>query len=466
MKKAFECPGAAPAIIAAIFVIHGAAYGGAPVREDAPLSSGEAGRQILEFVSGAEAAGFSGAVLAARRGQVVAAGGAGFADLAGKQPVTPVTLFEIASASKPITACAVMRLVQDRRIGLDDGISRWIKGIPTSCRAITVRHLLQHTSGIPGTNCEGGGDDLDAVLPSFLQSGPAHKPGTRWEYWNQGYAILSEIIARAAGKPYTDYCKSALFGPAGMKSTVFTGDPAPKGAAVATGQSSRGEPRSALEHPYGSYGFQYRGMGGVVTNVWDLWRLDRALAGDKVLGKPAKSEMFKPGLEDYAIGWFVRKNQQGRLVQSHTGSVRGFLSDIRRYPEEEGCVFVLCNRDDAPVEYVAQAVEEILFGESRTIQSPPKALDSTMVKDLVGEYADPKGTRLFVSSDGKVTRVLIDWAGDEYPSSRAILGKDSSGDLVLYEWSTSLKIRIERNGQDKGRVKSLSIEGHAYKRTE
>jgi CubicO group peptidase (beta-lactamase class C family) len=77
-----------------------------------------------------------------------------------------------------------------------------------------VRHLLQHTSGIPGTNSTGSGDDVVAVLPSFLEGGPKAPPGTRFEYWNQGYALASEVIARAAGKSYTESCKAELFGPA------------------------------------------------------------------------------------------------------------------------------------------------------------------------------------------------------------------------------------------------------------
>ena len=329
-------------------------------------STGEVGRRIVEYVKSSEATGFSGTVLAARNGKVVAAVGVGSSDLAGKSRITPGTLFEIASATKQFTAAAVMRLVQEGRLGLDDSIAKHLPGVPDDCRAITVRHLLQHTSGIPGKNSRGSGEDLGKVLPLFLRGGPRHPPGTHWEYWNQGYALLSEIIARASGEPYTDFCQRALFTPSGMRVTRFTGDAASKGAAIAVGRSARGKPRPALEHPYGNYGFQYRGMGGAVTSVWDLWRWDRALRGDAVLGKSAKSELFKPGLRDYALGWFVKKTKQGRLVQFHGGSVRGFVCRIRRYPEQDACLFVLSNRDDIPVGKVANTLEGILFGDPST----------------------------------------------------------------------------------------------------
>ena len=126
----------------------------------------------------------------------------------------------------------MLRLVQQGKLSLDDSISQHLPDVPEDCRLITVRHLLQHTSGIPGTNSAGGGDDIRKVLPLFLRGGPRHPPGTHWEYWNQGYALLSEIIANASGKDYTTYCKQELFEPAGLLATRFTGDAAPEGATV------------------------------------------------------------------------------------------------------------------------------------------------------------------------------------------------------------------------------------------
>jgi CubicO group peptidase (beta-lactamase class C family) len=331
---------------------------------------GDLGQRIVKLVERSQAAGFSGVVLAAKKGTVVAAMGVGFADLERKVPITPDVLFDTASATKQFTAAATVRLAQEGRLQLEDSIAVHLPGVPQDCEKISVRHLLQHTSGIPGTNMAGSGTNLGEVLPLFLRGGPVHPPGTHWEYWNQGYALLSEVIARASGKAYTEYCQSVLFEAANMSSTRFTGDQAPEGATVAIGTSLVGPPRSALDHPYGSYGFQYRGMGGVVTNVWDLWRWDRALAGTEVLTNESKQELFQPSLNDYALGWFVRKNSRGQLVHSHSGKVRGFVCEVRRYPEEDGCLFVLCNRDNAPVHQVANAIEEYLFEEIPKVVEP------------------------------------------------------------------------------------------------
>lgn len=336
--------------------------------DDAPAENqtyidGPTGERIAAFATRAERMGFSGAVLAARDGKVVAAIGIGMADDDEKRPNTPATLFEIASITKPFTAAAVVRLAQDGKLALDDSIAKHLPDVPEDCRAITIEHLLRHTSGIPGTNAQGGGDDITEVLPHFLQGGPQHEPGVHWEYWNQGYAMLSEIIANAAGEPYTEYMRKAIFEPADMRSTRFTGDEPPTEACVAIGISQFGAPRSALEHPYGSYGFQYRGMGGIVTSVWDLWRWDRALHGDDLLNDDSKTIIFTPGLNNYALGWYVRTDAAGRTIQSHSGRVRGFACELRRYPEQDALLVVLCNADDVPLHQIVPALETILLAE-------------------------------------------------------------------------------------------------------
>src|SRR5262245_16889135 len=153
------------------------------------VAKADAAQRLSGFLDRAEALGISGAVLAARDGKVWIARGVGQADLQGKVPNTATTLFEIASATKQFTAAAILKLVELKKLKLDDSIALHLPKVPESCAKITVRHLLQHTSGIPGSNAEGGGDDVEKVLPTFLRGGPKHEPGTHWEYWNQGYAL-------------------------------------------------------------------------------------------------------------------------------------------------------------------------------------------------------------------------------------------------------------------------------------
>lgn len=414
-------------------------------------------REFAALVERCDAVGFSGSVLAAKDGKVLVALGVGPADEAGEVPNSAETLFEIASATKQFTGAAICRLVEQKQLGLDDSIADHLPDVPDDCKAITVRHLLQHTSGIPGTNSAGGGEDLRAVVPVFLKGGPQHAPGTHFEYWNQGYALLAGIIERKSRESYADFCREELFERAGMLDSLFTGDKPPRGAVVAVGRSERGN-RGALDHPYGIYGYQYRGMGGAVTTVWDLYRWDRALDGKQLFEPATKRELFEPGLEDYALGWYVRE-EQGRLVQSHGGGVRGFVCQIARYPEDDACLFVLCNDDRAPSYQLKRLFERALFGESFT--APPFALDPAQQARLTGSFKTTDGPRLEVSAQGLVTKALIHWPAGQL--TYGYLGrKDAKGDDILfYDWSTNTPVQLV---EDDGVVTTLRVGKQSYER--
>ncbi|HEY1068583.1 MAG TPA: serine hydrolase domain-containing protein, partial [Pirellulales bacterium] len=418
------------------------------------IQEGPKGKKIVALVRKAnKESGFTGAVLAAEKGKVIAAVAVGEVD--GK-PLEPTSLFEIASCTKPFTAVAVLKLAEEGKLSLDDPIAKHLPSIPEDCRAITVRHLLQHTSGIPGENFQGAGTDLAEVLPTFLAGGPRTTPGEKHEYWNQGYALLSEVIARASGKPYTAYCREAIFKPCKMESTRFTGEKAPPKVRVAVGQSTRGAPRSALDHPYGEYGFQYRGMGGIVTSLVDLWRFDRALKTGKLLKATSIAEMTTAGPGDYGLGWQVVELEEGHTVHEHTGSVRGFLASIRRDPASDGLLVVLANNDDGePFDLVKAECEAVL--EGRKTSGAAKGLDPELAKAIVGVYRDEQGRTFTVAVDGGRVTGVIDWFG---PKSFGFLSPTKTADLLFDMMQGGRPqptnvIAVERDGE--GKVKALTI---------
>ncbi|MBL8756095.1 MAG: beta-lactamase family protein [Planctomycetes bacterium] len=430
-------------------------FSACPAQQDPPrLVVGAVGERIARFAEAAAGFGFAGAVLAARDGKVVVAVGVGSADLAGKVPNDARTLFELASVTKQFTAAAILVLVQQGKLKLDDPMHAHLPGVPDDCRTITIRHLLQHTSGIPGSNAQGSGDDLAVVLPKFLAGGPKHAPGTHWEYWNQGYALLAEIVARASGEEFTTFCARHLFAPAKATTACFTGDPEPAGVVVAIGRG-RGAPRAALAHPYGSYGFQYKGMGGAVASVWDLWHWDRALRGETVLQKATKQDLFAPGLNDYALGWFV-KRRDGRLAQSHGGSVRGFLCDVRRLPDQDAFIAVLCCRDDGPMGEVANGVEALLFGDKREV---PKPLPADTGAALVGTWQSERGKLSIEAYDGRL-RATVEWT--QYPPTRGFVAGPELGKATLFDWHSELPLAIERRGDQ---VAAIRLAGLSFRRT-
>lgn len=135
--------------------------------------------------------------------------------------------------------------------------------------------------------------------------------------WNQGYVLLSAVIEKSRGKGYSDAVRELVFQPAGMTRACFTGDTVTEADHVAVGRSEVGENRSALEPPYGNFfGLQYRGMGGVVTNVRDLHRFVKMIRSERFLDEGRRKKLLTTGPTDYAVGWKIKQIGDGRQRQS------------------------------------------------------------------------------------------------------------------------------------------------------
>jgi hypothetical protein len=251
--------------------------------------------------------------------------------------------------------------------------------------------------------------------------------------------------------------RDAIFQPAKMTSTRFTGQRPPKGATVATGLSTHGAKRTALEHPYGDYGLQYRGMGGIVTNLIDLWRWDRTLAKGEIISQESLDVMTKPGEGGYGLGWRVQSLSTGDVAHYHTGSVRGFLASIKRNPADNGCLIVLAASDDqTPFHLITSGCEAILAGGDppatpKLSRQDPK-LDEKLLDVIVGTYRDEQGRTLTVARQGKLAKAEINWHG---PITDGYLGA-GDGDELLFGtmarynpkgFAAADKITVERNGE-------------------
>ena len=312
---------------------------------------------------------FTGATLVVQNGKVIAE--EFYGNASENVAIDENTIFEIASVTKPFTATAVMILAEDGKLSIDDPIRKWLPEVPESCESIKVRHLLNHTSGIPGTNAKGGGEDFDRAANQFFLGGPRHEPGTHYSYWNQGYAVLSEVIARASGKSYTDFIRERIFRTCEMSATCFTGDDAPEGTKVAVGFSMKGASRKATEHPYGSYGFQYRGMGGIVTNPRDLSKFVSALQNGTLISKPLLDQMWTESVGGYGLGWKIQDDEKELMIK-HGGKVRGFLASLAIFPDVNGYAITLSNSDFGNGIYKLHfATKNLLYEKDITAPTPP-----------------------------------------------------------------------------------------------
>ena len=408
---------------------------------------------------------FSGSVLVAHNGEIILVTSEGFADKESETEIKPTSLFEIASITKSYTSTAALILADQGKLDLDASIAKYLPNVPESSESITVRHLMGHKSGIRADSYGDTDKGLEVAVATMLGDGPQSDPGSRFEYWNQGYILLSEIIAKAAGKPFVDVVRELIFEPAKMEGSCFTGDELPSGFTETIGTGSKGPARGALEHPYGSYGLQYRGTGGIVTNVFDMWKFHHALQHGELLSEKSIMQSFDRGVEDspspYGLGWFVRELPGGGMCVSHSGRVRGFNGEFRRYPKSDSCIVVLSNSNESPSPAVAGIIEGILFPPD-----PEQELVAKEVSAFVGSYESKIGRQIHIEEvDGKAVYTVL-WSPGVPggPVSRGYVQRNDKGNLVFYQSNDTSKIRAVFS-KDKSKVTSIRYGKDKYTRT-
>ena len=399
--------------------------------------------------------GFTGTVLVAHNGEIILATSEGFNDEDEAQAISPTSLFEIASITKSFTSTAALILAEQGKLDLDASIAEYLPNVPDSSRAITVRHLMQHRSGIPADSYGVTNRGLGVAVETMLGDGPVNEPGSKYEYWNQGYVLLSEIVAKTGGEPFVDVVRKLIFEPANMQGSCFTGDKLPNDFFVTVGVSSMGPSRSCLEHPYGSYGLQYRGTGGIVTNIFDMWKFHHALQHSQLLSAESVAASVDLGDDDinspYGLGWFVRNVPNGDRCISHGGSVRGFNGEFRRYPKSDSCIVVLCNNDSGPSRMIAGLIEGILFPPD-----PKAVLSETEVEAFSGTYMSQNGRMLVIENADKKAIYNIYWSpgNPNGPISRGYVQRNEKGDLIFYQSNEVSKVKAKFSA-DKSTVREI-----------
>ena len=294
-----------------------------------------------------------------RDGKMVKAQGYGLANIELDVPVKPETIFQTGSVGKQFTATAVMMLVEDGKIRLDDPVGKYLPRTPASWNKITVRSLLTHTSGIADYESDSltkkdaafinlrndyTEDELFAKLSGLPLDFP---PGSKWSYSNSGYLLLGILIHKVTGQFYGDVLQERIFRPLGMTSTriISEADIIPNRAAgyrLVNGEIKNQE--------WVSPTLNTTADGALYTNVPDMAKWDAALYTDKLLGKGSLDQMWSAvRLNDgktapYGFGWEVTEVNGHRLIE-HGGAWQGFTTQISRYVDERFTVIVLTNLD-------------------------------------------------------------------------------------------------------------------------
>ncbi len=284
-------------------------------------------------------------------GQVVKAKGYGFSNVELKVPVTPDTVFELASSTKPLLATAVLLLVQEGKLSLDQTISAYLDNSPEAWKDITIRHLLSHTSGIPDYLADLRHDfpyDAPASeIADFVAKAPLKfSPREKWSYSNSGYVLLGMIVNRTTGQTYDKVLAQRMFAPLSMTSTRRdSADEMVQNRA--SGYLWLG-PAGLRNGDYLKYMMTNHGDRGILSTVLDLAKWTSAISGNRMLSEDTKRLMWTPAKlsdgssSEYGLGWFLDTIQGHRHVY-HPGGAPGSAAEISFYPDDRLTVILLAN---------------------------------------------------------------------------------------------------------------------------
>jgi D-alanyl-D-alanine carboxypeptidase len=356
-------------------------------------------------------AGISVAV--ARDGQVVIARGYGTANLEHSVAMTPETVFHVVSISKNILAAVVLQLVDEGKLRLDDEVTKYVPEAPTLGHHVTVRQLLNHTSGIysfsslpDAANNERFELTHEQVLGLIKDKPFDFVPGTRWRYDNSGFYIAGMVVERVTKQDYGAYVREHIFKPLGMSSASLC-DARMVVPHLASGYALDGG--ALLNAAFVSWKVPSAG-GAVCATAGDLLKWQAALDAGRVLTQSSLRLMRTPttladGTKiDYGLGTCLG-SLDGHRVVGHTGSGGGFRSVLESFPDDHLAIVILINTEDgspAPVAMAAEIARGVLGTATKRRPPSDQPVPSKELAALTGKYDSVEGIVEHFARDGKL----------------------------------------------------------------
>jgi CubicO group peptidase (beta-lactamase class C family) len=315
-----------------------------------------------------------GVVMVIENGGIVYEAAYGVSDIKSRAPLTTKDLFHLGSVGKQFTALGVLMLAEQGRLSLDDPIGRSLPELARFGPRLTIRHLLNHTSGIPdyygnqelhrrllARSAMPTNKDALEILSRF--GTPHFPPGQKFEYSNAGYETLGSVIERVSGLPYAEFMERHIFRPLGMKDTFSLPSPRRwKDSRIAHSYVREGAKIKAYDSdPFDNL----VGSGSFYTTVGDMYLYDQALYTNRLLPQTRLAAAFQPSTlndgqqELYGFGWELGTRFRKRFT-AHNGAWLGFTSAYVRFPDQHFSVIVLLNRNyDVDAQKLAFDVSDI-----------------------------------------------------------------------------------------------------------
>lgn len=359
-----------------------------------------------------------------RSGKILHEQGYGLADVANVVPITPSTTFNIASTSKPFTALAVLLLVKDGKVGLDDDVRRYLPEVPDFGHTITVRMLLNHTSGLREFHNlfylagwrNSDVQTIDDVLSMLKrQRGLNHIPGAEFAYNSSGYTLLALIVERVSRMSFRQFIVDRIFKPLGMTHSDVQERLSQVIPHRATGYWGHDPAELRTAAPVNSFA----GPNNVVTSVEDLARWDanfyKLRVGTKeIFDQMTTASKLNDGSEfGYGLGWTIGSHHGLKMI-SHAGSDYGYKAEFVRFPSEELTVTVLCNAFDIAPTPLALQVADLYLPKEEPATPQVSSLPNNSgdeAREFAGLYWNDAGMQSFrfFYEQGKL---LLDGGGE------------------------------------------------------
>jgi CubicO group peptidase (beta-lactamase class C family) len=326
-------------------------------------------RQLNAFFdTGLLKLGFNGGILVAKNGEIIYEKYAGKIDLRKKDSLTDSTSLHIASTSKTFTSIAILRLIEEKKISLNDSLNKFFSGFPYP--GITIKMLLNHRSGLPNylyfiSNSKwdkkkyATNEDMLNIMYTDKPD-KTFSPDKRFSYCNTNYVLLAMIIEKVTGKTFPDYMQYKYFGPLQMKHTyVFQLKDTLTAVPSFTHNGTYWE-FDCLDATYGDK--------NIYTTPQDLLKWDQALYTDQIISKPMMDSAFspysfeKPSVHNYGLGWRLQLLPNGKKVVYHFGKWHGFNAAFARLTDEKATIIILGNKFTRSIYSAAQLCYDI-FGD-------------------------------------------------------------------------------------------------------
>jgi CubicO group peptidase (beta-lactamase class C family) len=393
---------------------------------------------------------FSGSVLISKKGKVLLNKGYGMANYGYNIANTPVTKFKLASVSKQFTAMAILILEEKGKLSTNDKLSKYIPGYPNGDK-ITIHNLLTHTSGIQNVTGLPKFDSIktlkhshEQIIACFKDLPLEFEPGTKMNYSNSGYILLSYIIEKVSGKTYAQFMKESIFYPLNMKSSgVYDNAEVLKNAAQGYSESDEGY----LNAPYIDMSIP-SGAGALYSTVEDMFLWDQSFYTEKLVKKSTLQKMLTPFKDNYAYGLKIESFAGHKLI-THSGGIEGFATITNRFPEDELYIVILKNVDNQQLFPAHRIARAIMLDQNYELPVERKAasINTGIYKTLIGEYELQPGFVFNITTEsGKLFAQATNQPKIEiYPES---------------EYKYFVKVvnaQFEFNKDEKGNITSLTL---------